>query len=472
MISFEPAYSTIVDITQILSTGTVTSVEIVEKTFARIKKLDPHLNAFVCLTEDRALEEARATDVRRSNGASLGPLDGVPYAVKDIYNISGVATMAGSLLLTDNIADSDCAAVRCLAAAGMVLVGKTHTVQFAATINGTNPDFGTPHNPWNEVPHLPGGSSSGSAVAVAAGMVPVALGSDTAGSIRVPAALTGITGFKPTGGRLGRGGVRPLSLSLDAIGPLTRTVQDAAQIFEAMQGVDPEDETTWTTPLISPSETIDGGIEGLNIVVCESVFFDDCDPLVIEAVEAVAEVLAKLGASVSHASIPEIEETLQRNREGVVISTEAYAVNRTLLEEHRDALDPLGFWMEAGKDISGVEYYQGLRDQFDLQRRFSDRMSHTHAILAPTCAVPTWPVDKLNAGGGPPVPYSRNTGIGNYLNISSVSFPCGFSAGGLPIGAMICTRPFDDEIALRIAQAYQQSTHWHTKRPDLAWISG
>ncbi len=470
MSNFDPIYATVADISRALEDGTTSAVEIAEKTLSRIENVNPHLNAFVCTTRERAIKEASASDARRERDESFSLLDGVPYAVKDICDVAGIPTMAGSRLLSDHIAERDCTAVRRLAEAGMVMLGKTQTVQFASSINGTNKDFGTPHNPWHREPHLPGGSSSGSAVAVAAGLVPVALGSDTGGSIRVPAALTGITGFKPTCGFLGRGGIRPLSWSLDTVGPLTRTARDAAQLFEVMQGPDPEDESTWSTPRISPIETIDVGIDGLNIVICETIFFDDCDPRIVEAIEAVGRKLSDLGASVSHRAIPVIEEVSRKNLEGTVFCAEAYAENQIFYDQHRDALDPAILYIESGRDISMPKYYRELRKIFDLQRQFSENLGDADAMLTPTTVLTAWPLAKFGSGNANPVPYSRNTGIGNYLNLASASVPCGFDDKGLPIGAMISARSFDDEIAFRIAHSYQQVTDWHQRRPDLSWI--
>ena len=366
--------------------------------------------------------------------------------------------------------ERDCTAVRKLSSAGMILLGKTHTVQFAASINGVNADFGTPHNPWSEIPHLPGGSSSGSAVAVAAGMVPMALGSDTGGSIRLPAALTGITGFKPTSGRLGRGGVRPLAWSLDTIGPLTRSVFDAALVFKVMQGFDSEDETTWTVAPIDSLDEVEKAIKGMRLVVCDTAFFDNCDPDVIKAVEEVAATLSELGATVSRDAIPEIEDAARLKSDGVIFPAEAYAVNQKLYDEHRDAIDPEVRYVAGGKDVSMPAYYWEMRERFHVQSRYVERMKDVDAILAPTSAFPAWPLEKFEAGERPPVAYSRNTMIGNILNLSSISVSCGFTSDGLPIGAMISTRPYDDLKALRLAHAYQHATSWHTKRPDLSWI--
>ena len=222
-----------------MRSGAASPVQVAEATLARIAALDKRLHAFIGMTGERALAEARAAEILLRGGHDLGPLHGIPYAVKDLYDVAGQPTTAGTRLLGGNVAARDCAAVRRLAAAGMVLVGKTHTVQFAFGGVGINHDHGTPHNPWHATPHAPGGSSSGSGVAVGAGLVPMALGSDTGGSVRIPAALCGTVGLKTTVGRISRAGVYPLSWTLDSVGPLARSVEDAALVHQVAPGRGP-----------------------------------------------------------------------------------------------------------------------------------------------------------------------------------------------------------------------------------------
>jgi aspartyl-tRNA(Asn)/glutamyl-tRNA(Gln) amidotransferase subunit A len=469
MTDMDVTFSSITELSSLLESGESSSIELTERVFERIKQFDPSLKAFVTLTESRAMKEAKASDERRKSGNVLGPLDGIPYAVKDIFDVADLPTMAGLSILSDNIAEHDCTAVQRLCDAGMVLIGKTHTVQLAFYITGLNGDLGTPHNPWSKIHHIPGGSSSGSAVAVGAGLVPLALGSDTAGSIRVPAALCGTVGLKPTGGHLGRGGVRPLSWTLDTIGPLTRTVYDSALVFEVLQGPDPRDETTLMTPSSNLLATLEHSLDGMEILICDNLFFEDCDSEVIDAVEEAGNVLASLGAIVRHGELPEIREAFEQPYQNTIISTEAFAVNGPLLEQHKSEIDSDGYWMEAGKTFSGTEYYHALRAQASAQRCFSERLGNTSAILVPTAANPAWPVEKIQGGEVPKVSYSRNTGVANYLNLSSISVPCGFTTKGLPIGAMICARPFDDALVTNIANVFQQATSWHLDRPMLEW---
>ncbi|HYJ20223.1 MAG TPA: amidase, partial [Burkholderiales bacterium] len=237
------AFESITSLSSRIAAGSTTPVKIVEDLLNRIDALDDRLHAFIKVTPDYALAQAQSAGAALKNGAT-GLLLGIPYAAKDLFDVKGMPTTAGTHLLAHNIATQDSTVVRKLDAAGMVLLGKTHTVQFAYGAAGLNHDHGTPHNPWHKDPHVPGGSSSGSAVAVASGLVPFALGTDTGGSVRVPAALCGIVGLKTTVGRISRAGVYPLSWTLDSVGPITRSVEDAALVFQAMQGPDPRDEST------------------------------------------------------------------------------------------------------------------------------------------------------------------------------------------------------------------------------------
>ena len=235
-------YQTITALARSIRAGEISPVEITEHLFSRLESLDGNLNVFKLVCRERALGEAQAAEMALRAGQDLGPLHGIPYVAKDLFDVRGLPTCAGTKLLENNIALEDAHVIKSLGQAGMILLGKTHTVQFAYSGVGINHDYGTPHNPWCRDHHVPGGSSSGSAVAVAAGMAPAALGSDTGGSIRIPAALCGTTGLKSTVGRISRAGVYPLSWSLDSVGTLTRSVEDTAIIYQCLQGIDLNDE--------------------------------------------------------------------------------------------------------------------------------------------------------------------------------------------------------------------------------------
>jgi aspartyl-tRNA(Asn)/glutamyl-tRNA(Gln) amidotransferase subunit A len=467
-------FSTISELSAVLRAGELSSVELTQQLFERIENMDTALHAFVTVTRERALEEAEAADRRFGRGEALGPVDGIPFAAKDIFDVKGHATTAGTRLLDDNIATQDCTVVRKLTEAGMVLLGKTHTVQFACDITGLNHDYGTPHNPWHQTHHVPGGSSSGSAVSVAAGFVPMALGSDTAGSIRVPAALCGTVGLKPTVGRISRAGVYPLCWTFDSVGSLTHSVEDAALVHEIIQGPDSYDDATFLVKPKSVLQDLKKGVAGLDIVFGESVFFDEVDPEVEKAVREAGKMLQSLGARVASKELPEVIEAQDMPDRFNILATEAYSVNRRFIENHRKEIDPLALYMENGKNISAPEYFMTLRKRADLKRRLLERLGNIDAILVPTAPIPAKPTDIVDESIESCRRYTgiylRNTKFGNFFDLCGISVPCGFTNDGFPIGLMIYARPFHEEVALRIGHAYERATNWHSQHPDLSWI--
>jgi aspartyl-tRNA(Asn)/glutamyl-tRNA(Gln) amidotransferase subunit A len=467
-------FLTIAALAEQLRAGALSPVELAEATLERIAALDKRLHAFIAVTAERALAEARAAELLLRGGHDLGSLHGIPYAVKDLYDVVGQPTTAGTRLLGGNVARQDCASVRRLAAAGMVLVGKTHTVQFAFGGVGINHDHGTPHNPWHPTPHAPGGSSSGSGVAVGAGLVPVALGSDTGGSVRIPAALCATVGLKTTVGRISRAGVYPLSWTLDSVGPLSRTVEDAALVYEALQGPDAADETTLG---IAPDEVLRAlkkGVKGLRLAFGETVFFDDVTTEIDAAVREAGRVLRGLGAQVEGVAVPEVAEAVSEQRRAAAIAAEALAVNGRLLDEHPDALDPVVFQrMKGGRQLSATDYFLVLRQWAALRTRVIHTLADVDALLVPATMIPPRPLAAIDASletyNDANGRYLRNTAVGNLLNLCAVTLPCGMTRDGLPIGLMIYAKPFDEVTALRVAFAYEQATEWHGRRPDLRW---
>lgn len=454
--------------------GELSPVELTRGLLDRVSELDGALGAFQLVTAERALSTARAAEEALGAGQDLGPLHGIPYAAKDLFDVAGLPTTAGTRLLADNVAEADAGVVARLARAGMILVGKTKTVQFAYGGAGVNNDLGTPHNPWSREHHLPGGSSSGSGVAVAAGMVPAALGSDTGGSVRIPAALCGITGLKTTVGQVSRAGVYPLSWSLDSVGPLTRTVEDAALLYQVMRGEDPADDTTQGRPLQDVMADLRAGVSGLRIGVAETVFWEGADTEVAQAVRAAAEVFETLGARVTSMELPAAAAALNLNPRGLVIAAEAYTSNRRFVDERYDELDPIvASRMIQGKDVPAADYLQVSLDWKRLRREVVEQLRDVDALLCPTTAIPACPLAEvqgdMEAYLARNVRYLRNTAIGNILNLCGLSVPCGFTEKGLPVGLMIYGRPFQEDVVLRVGQAFQRATDWHRKQPDLSW---
>lgn len=467
-----PAFDSITTLSSRIRDGSLTPSQCVEALLSRIDALDQRLHAFIRVMPERALAQARAAEAALKSGAEPGILCGIPYAAKDLFEVNGVPTTAGTHLLKDNIARQDSTVVRNLAAAGMVLLGKTHTVQFAYGAAGLNHDHGTPHNPWHRVPHAPGGSSSGSAVAVAAGLTPMALGTDTGGSVRVPAALCGVVGLKTTIGRVSRNGVYPLCWTLDSVGPITRSVEDAAVVFQAMQGVDARDESTAG---VAPLDTLRGlkdGVKGLRIAFSKTLFFDDVDPEVEKAVRDSGPVFRSLGAQVSDVVVPEVDAAWAEKKRGLLIPAEACAVNREFLDQHLDELDPvIGPRMLTGRSLSAPDYFALLRRYAELREQVQWTLRDVDALIVPTTMTAARPVAEIDTDQylAYNLKYHRNCGVGNILNLCGVSVPCGFTSQGLPIGLLIYAKPFQEDMALRVAYAYEQATQWHIRRPDLAW---
>jgi aspartyl-tRNA(Asn)/glutamyl-tRNA(Gln) amidotransferase subunit A len=468
-------FQTIPELGRRFRDGSLSPVALAEALLERIAKLDPALHAFKAVTRERALGEARAAEAQLRAGCDLGPLHGIPYAVKDLYDVKGESTEAGTHLLAKNVAAQDCHAVRRLAQAGMVLLGKTHTVQFAFGGVGINHDTGTPHNPWHAAPHAPGGSSSGTGVAVAAGLVPTGLGSDTGGSVRIPAALNGVAGLKTTVGRIGRSGVYPLSSTLDSVGPLARSVEDTALVYAALQGEDPADETTRGVAPHDAVGPLARGVEGLRLAFCETMFFDEVDKEVAAAVRGTAKVFEKLGARVGKVEVPAIAESFSFGRRDLFIAAEACHFNGQWLDKHFDALDPvISHRMRAGRDLSAEQYFALLRKWAELRRGVAETLRDVDALLVPTTQLPARPIEVIDADrdtyGQYNLKYLRNTAVGNVLNFCGMSVPCGFDSGGLPIGLMIYAKPFAEDVALRVGHAYEQASEWHLKHPPLDWV--
>ena len=468
------AFDSIASLSERIGSGRLSPVKVVEELLGRIDALDGRLRSFIRVMPERALAQAHAAESAAKGGTNLGALHGIPYAAKDLFDVQGMPTTAGTHLLANNIAKQDSTVVSKLAAAGMVLMGKTHTVQFAYGAAGINHDHGTPHNPWHAVAHAPGGSSSGSAVAVAAGLVPMALGTDTGGSVRVPAALCGIVGLKTTIGRVSRGGVYPLCATLDSVGPITRSVEDAAIVYQAMQGADLRDASTKGIAAYDTLRGLKDGVKGLRIAFGETVFFDDVDREVEQAVRESGKVFGSLGAQVASMAVPEVAAAWAEEKRGLLIPAEACAFNRDLLDNHLAELDSvIGPRMLTGRTLTAPDYFALLRRYAELQEQVQWTLRDVDALIVPTTMAPAWPLAKIDATSESYLDYNkrvhRNTGIGNLLNLCAVSVPCGFTSGGLPIGLMIYAKPFQEDVALRVAYAYEQATQWHERHPDLAW---
>lgn len=443
-------------------------IELCDLTLERIARLDPGLHAFRLIDADGARRSAHAAEQALRRGEDVGPLHGIPYATKDLFDVAGLPTSAGSNALGASPASMSAAVTRRLGDAGLVLVGKTHTVEFAFGSVGINHSQGTPRNPWQREPHVPGGSSSGSAVAVAAGLVPLATGTDTACSVRTPAALCGVVGLKSTVGRVSRAGIHPLSATLDSVGPITRTVRDAALLFDLMQGHDAGDVATRGVEPINVLSNLNAGVAGLRIGIAEGLLFDGIDAEVERAVREAAVVLRELGARLDHTEFEPAAAAVERP--SVISLVEGYAANQALLESVPERLDP--FILERLRpaiNVRAVDYRAALAALPALRAAAASWFERYDVLIAPTCALPALPVATVDADFASHMAYAdryrRNCLVGNLLDLCGISIPCGFTRQGLPVGLMIYGASFREDLVLRVAQAYEAATGWHLQRP-------
>jgi len=454
-----------------LAGGATSSREIVEACLARTDALDGKLHAYVEVYRDDAIAGAKAADLQRNAGLARGPLHGLPIALKDLLHIEGRATTAGSKSWRGRIATETATAVERLLAAGMIPLGKTHMVEFAFGGWGRNQPMGAPWNPWDTRVHrVAGGSSSGSAVAVAAGLAPAAIGSDTGGSIRIPAALCGLTGLKPTYGLVSLAGVVPLALTLDSLGPLTHNVEDAALLTAAMAGPDARDASTFRAPRVDFAAALAGDpdIRGMRVTALAAANFPSTtEPAVLRALGEAMVALRERGALVEEAHAPfDFEDMMVRN--GRIIAAEAWAMHRAYIEDPALDIDP---WVRkrtlGGKSLSAADYIDELAERKRAAAMFAQWMERRDALLMPTLPISAAPLDQVDEATTPLATFTR---VANYLGACALSLPAGLSGGGLPVAVQLIGASFTEPTLIRIGRAYQKSTDWHLRHPDLsAW---
>lgn len=448
-----------------MRTGEVTSRALTENALGRIAALDPTIHAFVLVTADRALADADRADRQLAVGEDLGPMHGIPYALKDIYGTAGIRTTCHSNLLLDNVPEADCAVQEKLAAGGGVLLGKVGTFEFA--IGGPSFDLPFPpaRNPWN-TDHFTGGSSSGSAAAVAAGMLRMAMGSDTGGSIRGPAAFCGTVGLKPTYGRVSRRGVFPLAYSLDHCGPLSWSVEDTALTMQVIAGHDPLDPASANVPVPDFSAGIGRDLGGLRIGYARKFFLDNpfLNPEATRALDLAAEKMAALGASVEEVEMPLFE--LFDACVSTILFAEAYAIHEADLKTRPYAYGRYGYQrLVSGAVLSAGDLIQAQRLRRELTAAVNALLGPHDALLAPNALDTAAPFSSFGADAG------RwggiLTGPFNVTGHPALALPIGFAANGLPLSAQIVGRPFDEPTVLRIGAAYEAAAGVTAQRPEL-----
>ncbi len=451
----------------------VSAVEATEAALARLKRLGgpDRLNCVAGLDEEDALRQARAADADLAKSRARGPLHGVPLAHKDMFFRKGRPSGCGAKFLNDVPAQTTAAVLERLDAAGAIEIARLAMVEFALGLTGHNAVAGTPRNPWNPA-HITGGSSSGAAAAVAARLVPGALGSDTGGSIRFPAAVCGVVGLKPTYGRVGRFGAMALSFSLDTVGPLARTVTDCALIYEAVAGFDARDpgSSRRAVPPVLPG--IEDGARNLRVGVPKSYFYDPLAPEMAKLVRASLEVFRAEGARVVEVDIPDIAAANALTL--LVTATEGAAAHMPRLAEHAGDYGPQTLArLAAGLLVPASAYLEALAWRKVVVREFCERVfAHCDVLHAPVMVAPAPTIAESDLGAHPG--FARQmTAMGhctrpfNFLGLPSISVPCGFAGNGLPAAFQLAARPFAESTLLRAARAYERATDWHRRAPAL-----
>jgi aspartyl-tRNA(Asn)/glutamyl-tRNA(Gln) amidotransferase subunit A len=459
-------FPTIVQASALIAARKVSPVELTHHCLARIARLDPVINAFIRVTEDRALDDAAASEARMMAGTLKGPLDGIPIAHKDIYNTKGIVTTAHSRLLQDHVPDADATTVRSLAEAGTVMLGKLSTHEFA--MGGPSFDLPWPpaRNPWNPA-HQPGGSSSGTGAGIAAGLFLGGTGSDTGGSIRSPAALNGISGIKPTYGLVPRTGIQPLSQSLDHAGPMAWTTEDCALLLQAMADHDPLDPASANVPIPDYLAGLAGGVRGLRIGLPTAWHSDEApvSPATARGIEDARRIFTELGAEVVEVSLPQLREFQAATF--IILAAEAFAVHEPwLLARYNDYGALLRERLALGGLITGADYVQALRRRRELCAEMAAATAGIDLVLTASQATEAGLIDSIPRWRlwGPP----GFTNPANLTGTPAISSCSGFGEGGLPVSIQLIGKPFAETTVLRAAHAYEKATAWRQMRPALA----
>lgn len=442
----------------------VSPVELTQSCLNRIERLNPKLNAFITVTSESALAQAREAETEIQRGHWRGPLHGVPIALKDLFDTAGVRTTGASALFKERIPTQDGEVVRRLKGAGAVLLGKLNMHEFAYGGSSVISYYGPVHNPWS-LDHMAGGSSSGSAVAMAACLCYGAVGSDTGGSIRQPSAYCGTVGLKPTYGRVSTRGVIPLSWLYDHVGPMTRSVADAAAMLQVLAGFDPEDANSADTPV--PDYIAALRQNGpLRVGVPRAYFYEGLHPDIENAMNAALTVIGKIASSVRDIEMPASNDT-------TILRAEAYAYHAENVKKSPELYQPETLKrIRAGEDVTTATYIQARR-QVDQYRHTIRKVFETvDLMITPTTPVPPFTISELLADMDnlrtKEILSLRNTRPFNILGLPAISVPCGFTRSGLPIGIQISGAPWAEANVLRLAHAYEQQTDWHRKHPGAA----
>ena len=448
---------------EFIRTKKVSPVELTKACLTRIETLNPTLNCFITVTAESALEQARAGESDVMKGKWRGPLHGVPIALKDLFDTAGVKTTAGSGVFKDRIPSEDAEVVRRLKDAGGVLLGKTNMQEFAFGGSSLVSYFGAVQNPW-ELTHIAGGSSGGSAAAVAAGLCYGALGSDTAGSIRIPASHCGIVGLKPTYALVSIRGVIPLSWSLDHVGPMARTVADTAVLLQAIAGYDAEDVTSEEMKTPDYAQALRANVSSLRIGTPREFFFADLDPEIDAAIKEALSVLGKLTAGIRDVVF---DASAMESLRDVVRAAEAYTYHQEFVAKTPELYQPVTLKrIGAGANVTAPAYIRGRLELARVRRAAGKLFESVDLLVTSTLPIP--PPAASNPHADDILPMVRNTSPFDVNGLPAISIPCGFTKEGLPIGLQIIGPHGGESAVFQLAHAYEQATDWHKRRPALA----
>ena len=466
--SEELAQLTITEAAQLLEKGEASPVDLVESTLERIDRVEPKLNAFITVMADEARREARKLTNELARGRRRGPLHGIPLSLKDLYYTKGVPTTAGSKVMADFVPDHDATTTAKLKRAGAIIVGKNNLHEFAPGSTNNNAHYGPCHNPWLHG-RIPGGSSGGSAAAVSAGMTMGTMGTDTAGSIRIPSCMCNLVGMKATYGRVSRYGVIPLSWSLDHAGPMTLTVQDSAIMLQALAGYDSKDPSSLRTPVPDYSRDIDGGIRGLKVGLPKEIWDMEFDSEVAGLVRRAVSVLEELGAEVREMSLPLAEASSYAAN--LISRAESTSIHEEWLVQYGDDYgDNVRGRLQMGAAVTAVDYIKAQRVKTLVQQEFGRALEEFDVLASPTCPIPahginddpTVPAGRAFEGQGMMTLYTRPFDVSGQ---PAITVPCGFNAEGLPVGLQLVGPWLGEGLLYRTANAYEKATEWHLRRP-------
>jgi len=458
------AFLPVSELSRRITAGTLDSATLVETCLQRIERFDDRLHSFIAVYADAARQAARAADLARLAGHATGPLHGIPVAVKDIVDIEGQVTTGGSRVWADRVSPVTATLVAKMINAGMIVLGKTHTVEFAMGGWGTNEHLGSPFNPWDVDTHrAAGGSSAGSGVSVAAGLVPWAIGTDTGGSVRIPSAWCGLTGLKTTIGRISCFGVLPLATTLDTPGPMCRSVEDAATLFQILKGPDTQDPLTLGLPQSDPFVHLHSGIRGLRLGRLPTTELAHVDSEVLQAYEASLTQFENLGATIVDVGLPHSLESIGA-MVGRLIGIEGYAVVGELVDQPELPIDTAvrpRIWL--GKDLSARDYYLALKQSASVAADFDQALADVDALITPTVATAAPAVAEIDQSATP----AGFTRLVNLIQRCALTQPNGQTATGLPIAHQIICGKYDESMALRIGQSFEAATDWSSRHPVL-----